>query len=75
MMAVGLIVGMGLLGHAIWLGQTQPNEPIGLRIILAIMILLNARQQLRQHRYAGVLAALMSDARADQSSSSDAIAS
>ena len=75
MMAVGVVVGLGLLGHAIWIGQTQPEEPIALRVVLAILILLNARQQLRQHRYAGILAALMEDEGTDQSSSTDAIAS
>ncbi len=75
MMAVGVVVGLGLLGHAIWIGQIHPEEPIALRVVLAIMILLNARQQLRQHRYAGVLSALMEDEGTDQSSSSDAIAS
>ena len=74
-MAIGVVVGLSLLAHAFWLGQTQPDEPITLRVVLAIMILLNARQQLRQHRYAGVIAALTGGSDASQSSSSDAIAS
>ena len=34
---------------------TVPDYPIGLRIVLVILILLNARQNLRQYRYASLL--------------------
>ncbi len=74
-MALGILVGAAVVIHAVWLGQTHPDSLTGLRTILGIMILLNARQQLRQHRYAGILAVLLADPVQNQSSPSDAIAS
>lgn len=37
---------------------TRPDYPVGTRAVLVLLILLNARQNLRQYRYAGVLARL-----------------
>jgi hypothetical protein len=37
----------------------DPDFPIGPRAVIVLLILLNARQNLRQYRYAGVLEQLM----------------
>ena len=42
---------------------TRPDYPVGTRSALVILILLNARQNLRQYRYAGALARLTGDPR------------
>ena len=50
--AAGVAIGLGL---AAWYGYrrwSDPAYPIGLRFVLVILILLNARQNLRQYRYA-----------------------
>lgn len=41
----------------------DPGFPIGARVALIVMILLNARQNLRQYRYAGILEKLLGPAR------------
>ncbi len=38
---------------------SDPAYPIGVRMALVLLILLNARQNLRQYRYAGVLAKVL----------------
>lgn len=38
---------------------TDPAYPIGPRAVIVLLILLNARMNLRQYRYAGVLAQLL----------------
>jgi hypothetical protein len=56
---VGVLVGLGLLG---WFGYRHTQDSsyeLGLPITLAVMVLLNARQNLRQYRYAGILHAIL----------------
>ncbi len=50
---VGVLAGVGLLGW--WLWHATPDEAMGLKYLVVVLILLNARQNLRQARYAGVL--------------------
>jgi len=54
-MWVGLAIGLPLLVHTITLSIASGGDNLGLRAIVAIMILLNARQNLRQHKYAEAL--------------------
>ena len=54
-MWVGLAIGLSLLIHTIYLALTSSGDNQALRAIVAIMILLNARQNLRQHKYAEAL--------------------
>ena len=60
MMWLGLAVGFLLLAHATYLAIFSPGGAGALRWVLAIMILLNARQNLRQHKYAEALRKLHS---------------
>jgi len=55
----GLIVAAGLaVGYALaW--RRDPAFPIGPRAVIVLLVLLNARQNLRQYRYARALAGLM----------------
>jgi hypothetical protein len=43
---------IALYGYFWW---TRPGYPIALRAVIVLLVLLNARQNLRQYRYAGVL--------------------
>lgn len=54
----GVVVGLGL---AILYGVRRfqdPGYPLGLRSVVVLLILLNARQNLRQYRYAALLRGL-----------------
>lgn len=55
----GLIVAAGLTILYSILKWRNPAFPIGPRAVIILLILLNARQNLRQYRYAGVLEELM----------------
>lgn len=48
----GVLIGLALAGWYGWQRLHDPDYPIGARIVLVILILLNARQNLRQYRYA-----------------------
>ncbi len=52
---VSVVVGLGLAVFYAWQMATQPGYPVGIRIALVILILLNGRQNLRQYRYATIL--------------------
>ena len=39
----------------------DPAYPVGVRIVVVVLILLNARQNLRQYKFAGLLEKLMRD--------------
>ncbi len=58
-MKIGVAVGAALMGLAIWRGVS--GEPWGATFVIAIMVLLNARLNLRQCRYARVLRELTAD--------------
>jgi hypothetical protein len=51
--AVGVVVGLGLLGWAVSKGVL--GQPWGATSAIAIMVLLNARGNLRQAKYARIL--------------------
>jgi len=52
---VGVAVAAGLVGWTLWSRAHDPARPVASHVVLAILILLNARQNLRQYRTASVL--------------------
>ncbi len=54
--AIGVAVGAGLAG---WLALGGGGDAGALHWVVVVLVLLNARQNLRQYRYAGVLETLM----------------
>jgi hypothetical protein len=52
---LGVLIGFGLAGWYGWQRLQHPDYPLGARSVLVILILLNARQNLRQYRYAVAL--------------------
>lgn len=54
----GLAVAAGLLVYYGIRRFSDPGFPLGMRSVLVILILLNARQNLRQYRYTGALSKL-----------------
>ena len=57
---VGVLAGVGLAG---WAGFSSDESGSGLRWLVVVLVLLNARQNLRQYRYASALEALVGPAR------------
>ena len=53
--ALGVAVAAALAGSIVWQRVHDPEAPVGARIALVILILLNARQNLRQYRFVRVL--------------------
>jgi uncharacterized membrane protein len=63
-----LFLGLSVVGVAVAIGlaifyavqrHRNPAYPIGARAVIIVLILLNARQNLRQHRYASALEKLL----------------
>ncbi len=52
---LSVIIGLGLAIFYSWEAYTQPGFEIGIHFTLVILILLNARQNLRQYNYAKIL--------------------
>ncbi len=55
----GVVVAAGLSGLYGWWWLHDHAFAIGPRMVIILLILLNARQNLRQYRYAGVIAELI----------------
>ncbi|MCC6764644.1 MAG: hypothetical protein IT293_08270 [Deltaproteobacteria bacterium] len=51
----GVVIAAGLALFYGWARLHDPSFPLGARIALIVLILLNARQNLRQYKYAAVL--------------------
>ena len=51
----GLVIAAGLTVYYVARAATDPTFPIGSRVVIVVLILLNARQNLRQYRFAGIL--------------------
>lgn len=51
----GIAVALGLSGYYTWRVMHDPLFPVGPRAVIVVLVLLNARQNLRQYRFAGVL--------------------
>jgi len=54
--ALGVAAGVGL-GSYFWFAH-QPGDPTGLQALVVVLVLLNARGNLRQYRYALALESL-----------------
>lgn len=59
--AAGVAVAVGLTVWYGWRRAVDPTFPLGARVVIVLLILLNARQNLRQARYARVLRRLLDD--------------
>lgn len=55
----GVLVAAGLSGLYGWWWLIGHVFEIGPRMVIILLVLLNARQNLRQYRYAGVIAEMM----------------
>ncbi len=56
--SAGVVIALALsvfYGYRRW---TDPSFPVGVRAVVVVLILLNARQNLRQYRYASLLGKL-----------------
>jgi hypothetical protein len=51
----GLVIAAGLSAYYIVRVAIDPTFAIGPRAVIVVLILLNARQNLRQYRFAGIL--------------------
>src|SRR5262245_39391191 len=51
----GIAVAAGLSCYYIWRRLHDPLFPVAARAVIVVLVLLNARQNLRQYRFAGVL--------------------
>ena len=56
--AIGVAVGVVLAAYYAYRRWIDPAYPVGVRMALVVMILLGARQNLRQYRFARLLAKL-----------------
>lgn len=52
-------IAAGLAAYYAYRRLADPSYPLGPRAVIVLLILLNARMNLRQYRYAGLLAQLM----------------
>ncbi len=55
----GVVVGTGLAAWYAYRRWSDPSFPLGLRLVIVVLVLLNARQNLRQYRYAVALEGLL----------------
>jgi hypothetical protein len=51
----GIVIAAGLALFYGWERLHDPSFPLAPRLVLVVLILLNARQNLRQHKYAALL--------------------
>lgn len=51
----GVAIAAGLAAFYCWERAHDPSFPLAPRFVLIVLILLNARQNLRQHKYAALL--------------------
>jgi hypothetical protein len=51
----GVVIAAGLTLFYGWERLRDPSYPLAPRLVLVVLILLNARQNLRQHKYAALL--------------------
>ncbi len=55
----GIVIAAGLAFLYGWERAHDPSFPLAPRLVLVVLILLNARQNLRQHKYAALLEKLI----------------
>lgn len=59
----GVVIALGLAAYYLWQRSVDPDYPLGVRAVIVVLILLNARLNLRQYRYALALERLAENAR------------
>ena len=52
---IGVIIAVGLAVYYTWRKLHDPAFTLGARMVIVVLVLLNARQNLRQYRFAGIL--------------------
>ena len=52
---IGVAVGAGLAAWFMWQRAVNPNFSLGMPLLVVVLVLLNARQNLRQFKYAKIL--------------------
>ena len=52
---VSVIIGLGLAAYYSWDAYTHPRFDFWIHFVLVVLVLLNARQNLRQYNYAKIL--------------------
>jgi len=52
---IGVIIAAGLAVYYTWRKLHDPAFALGARMVIVVLVLLNARQNLRQYRFAGIL--------------------
>ncbi len=57
----GVAVALALAGYYGFRRFSEPSYPLGARAVIVLLILLNARLNLRQYRYAALLEAMTGD--------------
>lgn len=57
--ALGVLIGLLLAAVYAWRRWQSPDSPIAMQFVVVVLILLNARQNLRQVRYARLLRELL----------------
>ena len=62
----GVIIGAGLAVYYGWRAAHDPAFPLGPHAVIVLLVLLNARQNLRQYRYAGVIEKMMRVVQGDE---------
>ncbi|HIA01839.1 MAG TPA: hypothetical protein EYN06_01370 [Myxococcales bacterium] len=55
---LGVAIGIGLATWFLWERSQNPEYALGTRMVLVVLILLNARQNLRQYKYAQAIEAM-----------------
>jgi len=55
---VGVVIAVGLALYYAWRKLHDPAFAMGARMVIVVLVLLNSRQNLRQYRFAGILAKL-----------------
>lgn len=66
---VGVAVAVSLSAYYAHRRYQDPHFPLGARVALVVLILLNARQNLRQYKFATLLAAVRSGSVGSETSS------
>ena len=51
----GVAIAVLFLGYTAYRASVDPHAATRVRLVLVLLILLNARQNLRQYRFAGIL--------------------
>ncbi len=67
-----VVIAAGLAAFYAYRKLADPAYPVGARAVVVLLILLNARMNLRQYRYAGVLGQLLHAPATDRPAAQDA---